>query len=64
MAEGFFISEEGRVLDRRVSQSSGHTPLDEAALEVADVLRFTPALNRDERVQVWVQLPIMFPAQN
>ncbi len=55
-----FISEEGEVLNRRVSESSGHVALDEAALEVADVFRFTPALNRDRIVQVWIQLPITF----
>ncbi len=59
----FFISEEGMVLDRRVSQSSGHTLLDEAALEVADVFRFTPALNRERIVPVWIQLPITFGVQ-
>ncbi len=56
----FFISEDGTVLDRRVSESSGHNPLDEAALNVADIFRFTPALNRDERVPVWIQLPLTF----
>ncbi len=59
----FFISKEGTVLDRRVSQSSGHAQLDKAALKVADVFRFTPALNRDRRVQVWIQLPITFQVQ-
>jgi len=56
----FFISEEGQVLDKRVSKSSGHTQLDNAALEVADVYRFTPALNRDQKVKVWIQIPITF----
>ena len=56
----FFISEEGTVLDRRVSQSSGYAQLDEAALKVAGVFLFTPALNRDQIVQVWIQLPIKF----
>jgi len=60
----FFISEEGRVLDRRVSESSGRTQLDEAALEVADVFRFSPALNREQIVQVWIQLPITFQVEN
>ncbi len=56
-----FISEEGRVLDSRVSKSSGRVQFDEAALRVvADVVLFTPALNRDHRVQVWIQLPITF----
>ncbi len=56
----FFISEEGRVLDSRVSVTSGQVQFDEAALRVADVIRFSPALNRDQRVQVWIQLPITF----
>ena len=56
----FFISEEGQVLDKRVSQSSGHTQLDDAAVEVADVYQFTPALNRDQKVKVWIQIPITF----
>ena len=56
----FFISEEGRVLDSRVSRSSGQVQFDQAALKVADVVRFSPALNRDQRVQVWIQLPITF----
>ncbi len=60
----FFISEEGRVLDRRVSESSGQLPLDEAALRVADVFRFSPALNREQIVQVWISLPITFQVLN
>ncbi len=56
----FFVSEEGRVLDSRVSVTSGQVQFDEAALRVADVIRFSPALNRDQRVQVWIQLPITF----
>ncbi len=59
----FFISEEGLVLDRRVSQSSGHTQFDEAALRVADVFRFSPALNLENIVQVWIALPITFQVQ-
>jgi protein TonB len=59
----FFLSEEGTVLDRRVSQTSGYTQFDEAALEVADVFRFTPALNRDRIVQVWIQIPIAFQVE-
>ena len=56
----FFISEDGVVLDKRVSQTSGHPQLDEAALEVAGVYQFTPALNRDQKVKVWIQIPITF----
>ena len=56
----FFISEQGRVLDKRVSKSSGHEQLDDAALKVAEVYEFTPALNRDKVVKGWVQIPITF----
>ncbi len=56
----FFISETGQVLDRRVFQSSGYAQLDEAALKVADVFRFAPALNLDRIVQVWIRFPIKF----
>ncbi len=56
----FYISEEGRVLDRRIFESSGYVQLDEAALKVAGVFRFTPALNRDRIVQVWIRFPIKF----
>ena len=59
----FFITEEGIVQDKRVSQSSGQLRFDEAALKVADVFRFTPALNRDKRVQVWIEVPIVFQVQ-
>ena len=28
--------------------------------QVADVFRFSPALNWDQRVQVWIEVPITF----
>jgi protein TonB len=56
----FFIDVEGRVIRTQIHQSSGHADLDRAALEVADIIRFTPALNRDKRVPVWISLPITF----
>ncbi len=56
----FFIDEEGRVQDTRIDRSSGHQSLDEAALAVAGMYRFSPALNRDKRVKVWVSFPIQF----
>jgi len=59
----FFISEEGQVMDSRIYESSGQTQLDDAALKVADIYQFSPALNRDQRVQVWIQLPITFQVQ-
>jgi TonB family protein len=56
----FFIDEEGRVGDRRIEQSSGHQALDDVALAVAEVFRFSAAMNRDARVPVWVVFPITF----
>ena len=56
----FFIDEEGKVVRNLVNESSGHKALDDAALKVADIIEFTPALNRDKRVPVWISLPITF----
>ena len=56
----FFIDENGTVHDRRINESSGHQALDDAALRVADIYRFSPALNRDKKVPVWVSFPITF----
>lgn len=56
----FFISEDGVVLDHRIQESSGHVQLDDAAIQVAGVYQFTPALNRDKKVKVWIALPITF----
>ena len=60
----FFIDETGTVGNIRIAESSGHQALDEAALRVAEVPEFTPALNRDEPVPVWISLPITFSADS
>jgi protein TonB len=59
----FFLDENGRVLRTLLSKSSGYPALDEAAMAVAQAMRFSPALNRDRRVQVWVEIPIVFTAR-
>ena len=56
----FFIDEEGVVQQFQVNVSSGHQALDDAALAVAGVYQFSPALNRDKRVPVWVSFGITF----
>ncbi len=56
----FFIDEEGVAQDVRIDASSGNAAVDRAALAVADVYEFSPALNRDQRVPVWVSFPITF----
>ena len=72
----FYVSDAGRVLHSEVDRSSGREDLDQAALRVADVLQFNPAIrNRpgdipnaalpipNEPVAVWIQLPITFDVQ-
>jgi protein TonB len=56
----FFIDETGTVRRSQVNTSSGYEALDQAALKVADVMRFSPAQNRDKKVPVWVALPVRF----
>jgi protein TonB len=56
----FFVDETGRVRRTEISKSSGQSLLDDAALKVADVYRFSPAQNRDQIVPVWVEFPITF----
>ncbi len=56
----FFIDENGVVQNSDIKESSGHDALDQAALTVARVAQFTPALNRDKQVPVWISLYITF----
>jgi len=57
------IDETGNVIKTQVKDGSGHDALDQAALKVADIMQFTPALNRDQKVKVWIALPIVFRTQ-
>ncbi len=59
-----YIDEEGVVRNTKVVQSSGsgYPALDEAAEAVMRQARFKPAINRDQRVPVWVQFPLTFQA--
>jgi protein TonB len=57
------LDETGRVVKTQVKEGSGHDALDQAALKVADIMTFTPALNRDQKVKVWIALPIIFKTQ-
>jgi protein TonB len=56
----FFIEETGRTGKVQLNESSGHKALDDAALRVAHAIEFTPAMNRDKAVPVWISLPITF----
>jgi TonB family protein len=54
------VDEAGRVIGARIATGSGHAPLDQAALRVAEAMRFTPAENEGRPVAVWIQLPVAF----
>ncbi len=56
----FLVGEDGVVRRLMVDKSSGHKALDDAALRVAASVLFTPALNKDKPVPVWISLPITF----
>jgi TonB family protein len=56
----FYIDAVGRVQTTLINMTSGTDALDQAALAVAEVFRFSPAMNREERVAVWISLPITF----
>lgn len=56
----FLIDETGHVQKSLIHTSSGYEQFDHAAIEVANEMVFSPALNRDQKVPVWVALPIIF----
>ena len=54
------VDPQGRVLSRRLHESSGQAELDVAALVAAQVPRFAPALLRGRPVYVWISVPFPF----
>jgi hypothetical protein len=44
-------------------ETRGYEQLAQAALNVARVMEFSPALNRDRPVKVWVSLGVVFQVQ-
>lgn len=59
----FFIDENGRVVKTQINESSGYDAFDQAAGQVASLMQFSPAYNRDQKVPVWVALDITFEVQ-
>jgi protein TonB len=55
-----FIDENGIVRRTVLKESSGFESLDQAALRVASTMEFSPALNRDRKIPVWVEVPVVF----
>ncbi len=57
-----FIDEEGIVRNQLLKETSGHAGLDNAALKIVTVARFSPAMNRDKAVALWISLNVTFEA--
>jgi TonB family protein len=55
-----YVGLDGTVQRAVVQTGSGNDVFDRAVLDVARLMRFSPALNRDQRVPVWVQVPLRF----
>jgi protein TonB len=58
-----FIDDRGTVEETLVKTSSGFAALDAAAMRVALTMEFSPAVNRDRKVPVWVAMPVDFAVQ-
>ena len=56
----FLVDEFGHARKWLLKESSGHKALDKAALNMASLAKFRPAMNYDRRVPVWVVLPVTF----
>ena len=56
----FYIDSEGEIQRLLVNRSSGNQEFDDAAIKVASIVDFTPALNREEPVAVRISLPVTF----
>lgn len=57
------LDAEGRPIDVRIRESSGYPSLDAVAREVSLEMIFSPALNRDRPVGVWVAQKVQFEVQ-
>ena len=57
------ISEEGCVAVELVNRSSGLPALDSVALRTVRAARFAPARNGDQKVALWIEMPVNFTAR-
>jgi TonB family protein len=55
-----WIDELGQVARAEISESSGVRALDRLAIQVSDLVRFSPALRLGQPVRVQVRMPIVF----
>ncbi len=55
-----YVDASGRVQRTVLGESSGREALDEAAQKVAVKMLFSPALNRDQKTDVWIAQAVVF----
>ncbi|MBI4513874.1 MAG: energy transducer TonB [Gemmatimonadetes bacterium] len=59
-----FLDDKGRLRNHKLQKTSGFPALDEAAIkalyEISEKVGFTPALNRDRPVPVWISQSVTF----
>lgn len=55
-----FVDEDGKVQELHVGESSGHTILDNAAMDAVRKWVFIPGTRNNDPVAVWVKVPIRF----
>jgi protein TonB len=60
----FEVLTDGHVASVTVTRSAGHPDLDRAAVDAVKTWRFEPARRGEEKVAVWVTLPVRFQLQS
>jgi protein TonB len=54
------VGRDGRVMDLKVERSSGYSLLDRSALKSVSQWHFEPGKRGDERLDMWVRVPVVF----
>ena len=54
------IDKRGKVLDLRIFSSSGHSILDKTAISSVEKWLFEPGMRGDDKIEMWVRVPIRF----
>ena len=55
-----FIDKNGRVADIKIFSSSGYATLDKAARTTVENWLFEPGMKGEEKIEMWVKIPIRF----
>jgi len=55
-----FVDEHGKAVRSQINTSSGYPALDNTAAQIVEQMEFSPAMNRDKPVGVWIAQPIDF----